>query len=81
MVLADAPGWLLAYCLNVFVVTTGKIGPSQHSREVVKEGNHTKVPNLTKSYGSFKPSSNTIDSTAGSCLKAVSGANVLPLRP
>ena len=61
MVLADAPGWLLAYCLTVFVVTTGKIGPSQYSREVVKEGNHTKVPNLTKSYGSFKPSFNTME--------------------
>ena len=59
MVLADALGWLLAYCLTVFVITTGKIGPSQHSREVVKEGKHTKVPNLTKSYGGFKPSSNS----------------------
>lgn len=55
MVLADAPSWLLAYCLTVFVVTTGKTGPSQHSREVVKEGNHTKVPNPTKSYGSLSP--------------------------
>ena len=64
MVLADAPGWLLAYCLTMFVVTTGKIGPSQHSREVVKEGNHTIVPNLTKSYGSFKASSNSSDLAA-----------------
>ena len=37
MVLADAPGWLLAHCLTMFVITTGKIGPSQHSREVVKK--------------------------------------------
>ena len=59
MVLADAPGWLLAYCVTVFVVATGKIGPSQHFCEVVKEGNHPKVPSLTKSYRSFKPSSNS----------------------
>ena len=51
MVLADAPGWLLAYCLTVFVVTTGKLGPSQNSREVVKEGITRKSqisPNLTE---------------------------------
>ena len=51
MVFADALGWLLAYCLTVFVVTTGKLGPRHHFREVVKEGNHTKVPaspNLTE---------------------------------
>ena len=59
MALADAPGWLLAYCLTVFVITTGKLGPSQYSREVVKEGSHPKVLNLTKFYGGFKPSSNS----------------------